>query len=743
MTGSRAFVRGACAAAALLAHVAAALPAVAVPASGMDAIVGDWLIQDAGRDAPQVFKSAAAFDLERRAVDRAMEDAACDTLAAQRDALVASKVPGNDPRWRELYVRVCEARRRERLARLVARYPRIVFTKHYNLGGSHYAYTEGQSDAQAERHFVPGAALCVLSTDGMYGTVDVLLEDPNGVIRDPDVSYDGTRILFAWKKSLNEDDYHLYEMDVATRAVRQLTFGLGFADYEGVYLPGGDIMFNSTRCVQTVDCWWTEVSNLYVCDGDGRYLRRVGFDQVHTNYPQVLEDGRVIYTRWDYNDRGQIYPQPLFVMNPDGTGQREYYGNNSWWPTTVGHARGIPGSEKLIAIATGHHSIQTGALIVIDARKGRQETSGATLVAPRVDDKSDRRYRRVDAYVGFDGHFMYPYPLCEKEYIVSYSAHETRVGSKHGYALYLVREDGARELLAHDPDISCNQPVPLAPRPLPLHRADMVDYRRTTGTYYAQDIYAGEGLRDVPRGTIKKLRVVALDYRAAGVGSNGNNGPAGGALVSTPVAIDNGTWDVKIVLGEAQVHADGSVFFEAPARTPLYFQAVDARGFVAQSMRTWSTLMPGENMSCVGCHDAKSSVPPAAAPNMTLALAAGPQELDPFYGPPRGFSFRREIQPILDRHCVGCHKEGPRAPEAKGRSDRAGGGDKSAFSLRDATGLVSAGRAWSEAYLALTLRGKPHRVVHWLNVQSVPPMLPPYTAGSASSELMTMLEAGH
>ena len=130
---------------------------------------------------------------------------------------------------------------------------------------------------------------------------------PDGVLRDPDVSYDGRRVLFAWKKSLDEDDYHLYEFDVATGRVRQLTSGLGFADYEGVYAPNGQIIFNSTRCVQTVDCWWTEVSNLYTCDGDGRYLRRLGFDQVHTNYPTVMPDGRILYTRWEYSDRGQMF----------------------------------------------------------------------------------------------------------------------------------------------------------------------------------------------------------------------------------------------------------------------------------------------------------------------------------------------------------------------------------------------------------------------------------------------------
>ena len=118
-------------------------------------------------------------------------------------------------------------------------------------------------------------------------------------------------------------------MDLKTREIKQLTFGKGHADIEGIYLPDDNILFNSTRCGSTVDCWFTEVSNMYLCDREGRYMRQVGFDQVHTVTPTLLDDGRVVYTRWDYNDRGQVWAQPLFQMNPDGTGQAEYYGMNS------------------------------------------------------------------------------------------------------------------------------------------------------------------------------------------------------------------------------------------------------------------------------------------------------------------------------------------------------------------------------------------------------------------------------
>ncbi|MCE5240040.1 hypothetical protein LLH23_16385 [bacterium] len=646
-------------------------PALAGPvlqwteAAPRDQILRDWLQQD-GADPGACFTEARGHAAERAAVEHALSSlqdrAAGEAFRRELQALVAAGAPGTDARWRDLYDRVCTARRQERLswtAGLQARTgsgsgePRsFVYTRHYNLGGSHYAYTEGQSDAQAERHFVAGAALCLLKLDGPFAQTATLVDAPTGVIRDPDVDYDGRHVLFSWKKSDREDDYHLYEYDMETGQVRQITEGLGFADYEGVYLPDGQILFNSTRCVQIVDCWWTEVSNLYLCRRDGRALRRLGYDQVHTNCPQVLGDGRVVYTRWDYNDRGQIFPQALFQMNPDGTGQAEYYGNNSWFPTTLIHARPLPGEDRLLAIATGHHSDQSGKLVVVDRTRGQQENEGVQLIAPVRDTPAVR----VDAY-GQDGEqFGYPYPVDSHTFLVAYApAGEPREGlfAKGHFGLYWMDMDGRRELLAWDAARPCNQPVALVPRARPPTRPSAVDYRQTQGTFFLQDIYAGAGLSGVARGAIKRLRVVGLDFRAAGIRANGSNGPAGAAMASTPIAVGNGSWDVKTVYGEAEVQADGSAWFTAPARTALYFQALDARGRAVQTMRSWATLQPGEYASCVGCHEPKPAAPVVSRP----ATPAGPQALRPFYGLPRGFSFIREVQPLLDRRCIACHAD--------------------------------------------------------------------------------------
>jgi hypothetical protein len=206
------------------------------------------------------------------------------------------------------------------------------------------------------------------------------------------------------------------------------------------------------------------------------------------------------------------------------------------------------------------------------------------------------------------------------------------------------------------------------------------------------------------------------------------------------VAIGNGAWDPKIVLGDATVEEDGSAFFSLPARMPVYFQLLDEKGRLVQTMRSWTTIQPGENASCVGCHEHKNSTPVADLPLKT-ALRSGPQKLKPFYGEPRGFSFPQIIQPILDRHCVGCHN----------------GEDDTPYDLTPRELVDSrAKRRWSKAYLALThahpkdtarnsdWRGNAdHPMVNWVSAQSAPPMLPPFSAGSCRSKLIQLLDDGH
>ena len=700
-------------------------------------ILTDWVLQDGGTDAWQIVLPEKRMEI----IQQLFAAHAVDQPASLDE-----------------YVRLCHQRRAERLGTAINEWAPFAFTEGETIRNSFFGYTEGLSDARAERYFKAGARITTLSFEpgSTYGDTRVLLEDPHGMMRDVDISFDKERLAFAWKKSNRLDDYHIYEYDLARGDTKQLTFGLGRADYEPIYLPDGDLIFVSTRPEQSVPCWKSEISNLYRMDGEGRYVRRLAIDQVHTIYPQLLTNGRLSYTRWDYSDRAQVFPHPIFSMNPDGQGQRVYYGGNSWFPTSLLHMRPIPDSHKTMAIAAGHHTHQNGKLVIIDVNEGRDEGVGLHLIAPKREHGYEAGLGRASPVVkdrwGQEGdQFRFPYPLSEDEFLISYQPdygfdphwHYTLYQgfrSSNHYGLYWMNADGERELLWRAPDLGVQRMVSMRQKAPTELIPDTVDYTKDTGTYYVHDVYAGFGLKGIPRGEAKTLRVVEIDYRAAPVGEKTNGGPGGGSMNSTPVSIGNATWDVKRILGDAEIHEDGSVRVDVPAMVSQYHQVLNGKGQVIQTTRTWDTIRPGEQKSCMGCHVKEDANFYPYEEKDTIAWTREPQKLKPFYGESRGFSFIKEIQPILDRNCIDCH-------------------DGSQDECIDLRGIAVDGanknkRKWTRSYLNLTeaerddrgsyFKRKPEEgIVSWINMMSRPAEIPPYFAGSAKSYLVKMLEDGH
>lgn len=708
-------------------------------------VLYDWWLQD-GRDLEENNDEGENRRRQgRRRNDRGFGDINWfrGTLSEQlSNRMQKLNLPGNIMNTPEeiekafhLYIDACIKRREKRLASFVKNRPEIIFTKFEVLRPSFFAYTEGLSDARSECNFFPGGELSMIKMNGIWAKEETLLSDTSGVFRDPDIHFDGNHILFSWKKSIKEDDFHLYEMEMPSREIKQITEGLGHADIEPVYLPDDNILFNSTRSGNSVDCWTTEVSNLYVCDREGQYMRRVGYDQVHTSHPAVLDDGRVVYTRWDYNDRGQVFTQPLFQMNPDGTGQTEYYGVNSFFPTTAAQVRQIPGTRKIMATFMGHHTPQHGKLGIIDPEAGRDENEGVMMLAPVRKPKPER----IDAYGQYGDQFQYPYPMSEEEFLISYSPLGYYIGRPIQFGIYWMTANGERELLVADPTTSCNQPVMLAPRKRPFNRINTVDYTKEEGIYYMQNIYEGDAMENVEPGTVKKLRIVEIIYRPASIGAAAGGGEGGGAHAFSPVGVGNASWDLKRVIGTVDVNPDGSAFFKVPSRRPFYFQALDENNRVVQTMRSWSTLQPGETQSCVGCHEHKNTVPISSHP-VSMAMNKNIQSITPEGIGERNFSYREEVQPIWDAKCISCHD-----------------GNRHSMSLKGDLKVIEdqTKRKYSDSYLNLTHAARrlggneswqgdaSHPEVNWISSLSTPKLLKPYTAGSNTSNLIKRLENGH
>ena len=575
---------------------------------------------------------------------------------------------------------------------------------HYYANFGYYCYDP------AEKVYPEGGRLCRLNRT--TGQVTTLLDDPTGGVRDPQVHYDGRKVLFSYRKGGTEH-FHLYEMNVDGGQMRQLTDG-PFDDIEPTYLPDGDIVFCSSRCNRWVACWKVPVAILYRCEADGSNIRMFSSNAVTENTPAMLPDGRLLYTRWEYNDRSQLCYHHLWTVNLDGTGQMAYFGN--MYPTgmvsaiaarsgnvvqyenvpgavAMLDAKPIPGSQSIVAIfSPGHGRTEhQGFLTIVDPRRGPDHQPSARRIHP-------------------DGAWRDPFPLAADRFLVA-----------RGRELHLIDDRGETELLhtlTDTPaDWKLHEPVPIRRRPRERIVAPRSDSSQSTGHLIMADVTHGRNMAGVEPGQIKRLLI--LEQLPAPF----HNSPGFDGISLW------GTFTLSRVLGTVPVEPDGSASLEVPAMRSLYFVALDENNLSVKKMQSFVTLQPGEVTSCVGCHEPRTTTPRTTAPrnpgrNQLMALRRPPSRIEPIPGAPPIVDFRRHIQPILDRHCVECH--GREDPDAK-------------LCLDGGRGVPShgAGRVLT-SYVALVQRYQ--EIADGRNAHG---NHAPRTIGSSASKLMTRIDGSH
>lgn len=457
-------------------------------------------------------------------------------------------------------------------------------------------------------------------------------------VGDVNLDFNADRLLFSSIGKNNRWQVFELKLGQSTPTVVTPETYADIDNYNGVYLPDGRIIFDSTSSFVGVPCVGGKdsVANLHLLSADRKQVRRLCFEQDNDWYPTVMADGRVMFLRWEYTDSAHYFSRVLMAMNPDGTGQIEYYGSNSYWPNSTFYAKPLPGqTTKFVGIVTGHHGVpRMGELVLFDLAGGRQENSGAVQRIPGygkpITDLIQDRLAN-DSWP----RFLHPLPIADKYFLVA-----CQPGSKANWGIYLVDVFDNRVLLREEPGYALLEPIPLKKTPTPPIIPDKVKLEAKTATVGIQDIYSGRGLPGVPRGAVKSLRVYEYVYSYRNMGGHyavGMEGP----------------WDVRRILGTVPVQADGSSYFEIPANTPISLQPLDAEGKALQLKRSWMVGMPGERVSCAGCHDNQNSG--VASIKLTIAQQTAPVKIKPWYGPARGFSFLREVQPVLDKYCLGCH----------------------------------------------------------------------------------------
>ncbi|HOX56335.1 MAG TPA: hypothetical protein P5205_07385 [Candidatus Paceibacterota bacterium] len=449
------------------------------------------------------------------------------------------------------------------------------------------------------------------------GQLTTLLDDPRGGVRDPQVHYNGEKVLFSYRKGGTEH-YLLYEINADGTGLRQLTDG-PYDDIEPTYLPDGDIIFVSTRCNRWVNCWLTQVAVLYRCDAHGQNIRSLSSNNDHDNTPWPMPDGRVLYTRWEYVDRSQVHYHHLWVANPDGTGQMNWFGNLHPGIVMI-DAKPIPGSHKVVAsFSPGHGIIEhAGEITVVDPAAGPDARSFARPVS-----KGNR--------------FRDPWAFSESCFMAAVEA-----------TLVILDDTGAQQTIFNLPQADLDAGLELhEPRPLQARPREPVIPTRSrpgvpTGRLVLADIYTGRNMAGVQRGEIKKLLV--LESLPMPIHYTGG---------MEPISY-GGTFTLERIVGTVPVEADGSACFELPALRSFFFVALDENDFAVKRMQSFLTLQPGETSSCVGCHEQRTQTPHHTASQLA-ALRRAPSRIEPIADVPDVIDFPRDIQPVLDALCVGCH----------------------------------------------------------------------------------------
>ena len=524
--------------------------------------------------------------------------------------------------------------------------------------------------------------------------------DNTSSIADLKLHWDGDRAMFT--QTMSDNRWNVFEVKLNNGDCKKLIDNpepdLEF--YDGTYLPDGRIIANSNIGYQGVPCvnGSDPVGNMVLYTPQSKNLRRLTFDQDANWNPVIMNNGRVMYTRWEYTDLTHYYTRIVMNMNPDGTEQKALYGSGSMFPNSTFDVQPLPGyASAFVGIISGHHGVaRSGRLILFDPAKARKGAAGMLQEIPHrnrpiVEEVKDRL---VD---GVWPQFIKPSPLNDTYFLVA-----AKLDKNDLWGIYLVDKFDNVTCLHKMEGEGYISPIAVRKTVTPPAIPDRVKLDDKQATVFIQDIYEGEGLKGIPRGTVKSLRLHAYEYAYVQTQSDHNwHGIQSG-------------WDIKRMLGPVPVEEDGSVIFKIPANTPVSIQPLDKDGVAVQWMRSWLTGQPGEIVSCVGCHEDQNQI---VIPKRVIASQKAPHALTPPEGGPRSFTFDLEVQPILDRACIACHN-----------------GEGKAFDLR---GGKKDNRGYGTSYLNL------HPYVHRQGGEGDMVVLYPYEYHPNTSELVRLLKKGH
>jgi hypothetical protein len=485
-----------------------------------------------------------------------------------------------------------------------------------------------------------GAKLCKLNLKTRK--ITIILNDPKGSIRDPQVHYDAKKILFSYRKGETRY-FNLYEINIDGTHLKQLTTG-PWDDIEPTYLPDGGIAFSSSRCKRFICCWVAPTANMHRCEGDGSNIRMLSSGADAENTPSVLPDGRILYTRWEYVNRDPILFHHLWTMNPDGTSQQIYFGNMHPGGVFI-DAKAIPNTNTVAFILSPAHGVKehAGTMCTVTNALGPDHRKSIKSINPIY--HRDKSIRDI-------------YPLSNKLFLAA-----------KGKSILLVPRTGKLSVL-YSSKMMVHEPSPLRKRTREKVIPHAIDLSKDYATLMLNNAYIGRNMKGIKPGAIKKLLIMEDLPKPVNFHGGGSR-PISHGVSST----------LKRILGTVPVEADGSASFKVPPLRSIYFVALDENDLCIKQMRSFVTLQPGETLSCIGCHEERTKAPSAKTSTSLMAFRRPASEIAPIADVPEIIDFPRDIQPVLDRYCVTCHNHEKRKGGVNLTGDRGPAFSHSYYSL--------------------------------------------------------------
>ena len=563
----------------------------------------------------------------------------------------------SDPKaWKKVYLQARRVVRRLAFANpLLHDNNGILFVRRYHPTRNH------QCSRRRSRYNRLGGEICILK-DIRADTPPKILpltkgKFPEGVFSRPDISYDGKKIVFAYaptsrtepiknlpKNYLNRAYYEslgngtafdVWEMSLSPddkTAPRRITRAKALRDEstDPIHLPSGQIAFMSPRAGGFVQCGdWAWADCMFTMKPDGSDIRQITLAKEGEWDPAVMEDGTIMFTRWEYVMRFWRPTQLIWNARPDGTNPR-VVGGFLTGERAYAMCRQIPGTSKVVCVEAHHHNDGSGNILIVDLKYGRDSKKGHDILV--------------------NGSADCPYPLGKasdkltagKYFLVSYDPSgrgrsDRRTAGE--VAIYLSDVYGTLELIHRDRTMSAMFPMPIRPRRKPPVIPEVIAAPgETSGVFSIQNVNIG--LPKSMHGKARWLQIVEAHERR---------------IRTVPVNLWSGIggFETKTVLGTVPIESDGSASFRVPAGKSVFFSVLDANHQGLHTMRMTTDIKAGERMGCVGCHE-----PPNTTPLKIGASLAARRKPSAIIPPPWGvqtFGFPKLVQPILDKKCTSCH----------------------------------------------------------------------------------------